>query len=861
MPGFPKQRSVAVLWSLGWCVGLFVASPAAVGQLRVVTYNTNNYNPSQSLPRPGMGTVLEALGDQAKPGFARPIDILLLQEQSTLISSTAGFVDLLNGIYGAGTYARGSLQGATTGAGRPAVVYNTKTVQLLAETQATAASTSGGPRATLRYQFRPVGYDSAADFYVYNSHFKAVDDSASAERRRIQAAEIRGNADALGEGVLAIYAGDLNLYEANEAAFQTLVGPGPGRAFDPVNRVGAWSDSSSFRDVHTQSPVTTSTFTGQVTGGLDDRFDFQLVTSALLDGRGFDSISGSYWAFGNTGTHSLNGPLSSGSVSALQARLPGYSVQNTTAVIDALMGVSDHLPVVADYRLPAKLGVVVPSLPSAVLRGAVTGGSLAVSNAAPVAVAAGADSLVYEITGSGAVTATGSGTRSPLAAAAVHPLAFDTSFAGLRAGSLTVTTSSPQAAAARFSASYSIDVLDRAAVSGGSNGGGSPPTIGAGGSVTVANAAAVPGTRRAAAAIASRSIVGDAGWSLRGLDVGSRFEAGGAVSGTVDFDPAGRLNGPARATLTLGLEHADQTLPGAGPADLGASGWQLATVVTGRTGAGSAVVAAGESFAGLGLGSATLGGGTATIEAGEATASRTVTMQFSPPPTEGLFVSDVLALTGTGGDAVVLSLSYAETSLGTQSERRFGLGWFDTRPGSATSATWIPAVAGNAGSVVTLAEPFAGSWASYSQQLGVSAASDAIGAWGIDVSANLVWAVIDHESEFAVVPMTSPRKTGDANLDGQVDVFDLVLVNGGGKFGTGVASVWAEGDFNDDGVTNVFDLVAVNTAGFYGQGRGAFGAGFAELPTAAAVPEPAMLAAVAALAAGAIRHFRRGGAA
>ncbi|MFM1903279.1 MAG: hypothetical protein RLZZ440_1179, partial [Planctomycetota bacterium] len=59
---------------------------------------------------------------------------------------------------------------------------------------------------------------------------------------------------------------------------------------------------------------------------------------------------------------------------------------------------------------------------------------------------------------------------------------------------------------------------------------------------------------------------------------------------------------------------------------------------------------------------------------------------------------------------------------------------------------------------------------------------------------------------------------GDADLDGTVNVFDLVSVNVAGGFGTGGATDWAKGDFNYDSVTNVFDLVATNTASVYGQG-------------------------------------------
>ena len=76
---------------------------------------------------------------------------------------------------------------------------------------------------------------------------------------------------------------------------------------------------------------------------------------------------------------------------------------------------------------------------------------------------------------------------------------------------------------------------------------------------------------------------------------------------------------------------------------------------------------------------------------------------------------------------------------------------------------------------------------------------------------------------------------GDVDLNGQVNVFDLVSVNSSGKYGTGQSAVWNQGDFNYDGATNVFDLVGINTAAVYGQGNyfPAAGAG-----GVAAVPEP-----------------------
>ncbi len=85
---------------------------------------------------------------------------------------------------------------------------------------------------------------------------------------------------------------------------------------------------------------------------------------------------------------------------------------------------------------------------------------------------------------------------------------------------------------------------------------------------------------------------------------------------------------------------------------------------------------------------------------------------------------------------------------------------------------------------------------------------------------------------------------GDTDLDGKTDVFDLVNVNSGGKYGTGLTADWSGGDFTYDGVTNVFDLVSVNGGGAYGTGNY-----FSAAPTAsiAAVPEPATLAGLVAV--------------
>lgn len=77
---------------------------------------------------------------------------------------------------------------------------------------------------------------------------------------------------------------------------------------------------------------------------------------------------------------------------------------------------------------------------------------------------------------------------------------------------------------------------------------------------------------------------------------------------------------------------------------------------------------------------------------------------------------------------------------------------------------------------------------------------------------------------------------GDIDLDGVVNVFDLVGVNAAGAYGTGRTATWQAGDFNYDEVTNVFDFIRVNAAGAYGRGNYFFPT--ASTRTVFAVPEP-----------------------
>jgi endonuclease/exonuclease/phosphatase family metal-dependent hydrolase len=296
----PRVAGRSLLSFLGL---IFVAliSQSAPAQLRVVTYATDGG------PNDGLLTVLEAIAQESVNGF---IDVLALQKQRGRGETTSDILDLLNDVYGPGTYAMADVEGEQTPGSRglPALIYNRNTVELIGQDAIGVASTAGQPRQTLRYQLRPAGYGPSADFYVYNSHYKTGTGTKNEGRRNVEAVAIRANLDGRGDGVHAILAGDFNVYRDSEPMYRTLLAEGPGQAFDPIGLPGSWSGDEAFKAIHTQAP----SVGGGSGGGMNDRFDFQLVTDEFLDDQGLDYIEETYHAFGNDGRHDLDGDISSG---------------------------------------------------------------------------------------------------------------------------------------------------------------------------------------------------------------------------------------------------------------------------------------------------------------------------------------------------------------------------------------------------------------------------------------------------------------------------------------------------------------------------------------------------------------------
>jgi|GEM_PF-282715 len=171
-------------------------------------------------------------------------------------------------------------------------------------------------------------------FNVILSHLKAGNTSQDRAVREGQINTLNTYLSTKDTAEGFIYQGDFNVYNSAEVNYQMVVNSAQGGRFiDPISRPGVWTNNPAFADVHTQCPSvpTGGCFSG---GGLDDRFDQQVVTRGLLaPGRPLQYVGSAFRVIGNDGRH-FNQDITNGT--------------NTSAppnVINALWSLSDHLPI------------------------------------------------------------------------------------------------------------------------------------------------------------------------------------------------------------------------------------------------------------------------------------------------------------------------------------------------------------------------------------------------------------------------------------------------------------------------------------------------------------------------------------
>lgn len=172
---------------------------------------------------------------------------------------------------------------------------------------------------------------------VFVTHLKSSSGTANKNLRKQMIDAFVAYLSTMPNDSYILLGGDLNLYTSSEPAFQELIDNTNNiTLMDPANRIGSWSNNTTYLDVFTQSTRTTNAL-GGASGGFDDRFDFIMTSENMVSNPDISFVSGTYQAYGNNNNiNCYNENINSTNCSG-----PTFS----PSIRDALYYFSDHLPV------------------------------------------------------------------------------------------------------------------------------------------------------------------------------------------------------------------------------------------------------------------------------------------------------------------------------------------------------------------------------------------------------------------------------------------------------------------------------------------------------------------------------------
>lgn len=193
---------------------------------------------------------------------------------------------------------------------------------------------------------------------VFVTHLKASRGIDNRQKREESIEIFTRQLDRLPQDAYVIFAGDFNFYTSNEEGFLKLIDENnPIQIIDPINRLCPsfpddgkdyydvdydntyfWNNSS-FSDVHSQSTRSSQLNGDGAGGGMDDRFDFIMLSKNFTESTEMKFINNSYKTIGNNG-NCYNSFVSN-------TTCTGEFSQNLR---NALFIFSDHLPIVLELE-------------------------------------------------------------------------------------------------------------------------------------------------------------------------------------------------------------------------------------------------------------------------------------------------------------------------------------------------------------------------------------------------------------------------------------------------------------------------------------------------------------------------------
>lgn len=196
---------------------------------------------------------------------------------------------------------------------------------------------------------------------VFVTHLKASTGAENRQQRLESVENFVRELDRLPSDSAVLFAGDFNFYTSNEEGFLKIIdATNPIKLIDPINRLCPtfpengidyfnennfnntyfWNNAS-FADVHSQSTRTSQLNGDGAGGGMDDRFDFIMISENLTTNPNLYYINNSYKTIGNNG-NCYNSYVSN-------TDCTGEFSQDLR---NALYFFSDHLPIALEIETP-----------------------------------------------------------------------------------------------------------------------------------------------------------------------------------------------------------------------------------------------------------------------------------------------------------------------------------------------------------------------------------------------------------------------------------------------------------------------------------------------------------------------------
>ena len=309
----------------------------AQGELRVMFYNVLNFpNP---VPEGRWDTLQHILS------FS-PVDLLLVCE----LKNEAGADSILNqslNVNGSDLYERADYVPMMSAPGNPfklqqTIFWNRRKMGLASSTVLTTQVRDINVYTMYLKTEDLATTNDTVFFDVFVNHLKSSQGAQNEAQREGMVAVWQNYMASLPADRNVIYSGDLNIYSSNEPAYQRLLSDTNSSVLiDPINVPGNWHNNSAFSGVHTQSTRTSQIFGDGAGGGMDDRFDFILLSESIIQGtKGLTYQFGTYEALGNDGT-------------CFNQNLTNCNSPNVPANIrQSLRFMSDHLPVILKLTTP-----------------------------------------------------------------------------------------------------------------------------------------------------------------------------------------------------------------------------------------------------------------------------------------------------------------------------------------------------------------------------------------------------------------------------------------------------------------------------------------------------------------------------